>query len=180
MNASFHLGRALAAGALALLVGACGGFAVTHPKQPPLDPFGQPPATYAQVCVVRPAHIGAPLVFPVRDNGTLVGATRGPSYFCYLAGVGHHSITVEGAEPGEVRLTAQPVRRYFIEHEIAGNRRRLVAIDESRARQILRDCDYAMIEAVPEGEAKPPAVPSVPGTGQATEGVSTTPLPPGL
>jgi hypothetical protein len=43
--------------------------------------------------VLRPQWIAAAVTAPVHDNGRLVGATRGPTYFCYAAQPGHHVIT---------------------------------------------------------------------------------------
>ncbi|MBI4951614.1 MAG: hypothetical protein HY908_06245 [Myxococcales bacterium] len=155
------LARALV---LAASLAGCSGYSVaTSPTAPPHDAFQRAPMSSGQVCVFRPASIGAALTIPVRDNGVVVGATQGPSYFCYLAGPGAHGLTVEVSDALPLGLWVDAGHRYFVEHQINVGEDRLVPVGEPRARELLQSCDYATVVGAPKGQPLPPAVPLVAG-----------------
>jgi hypothetical protein len=153
--------------ALATLSG-CSAYSLAEPKAPPVAAFG--PALRAEtatVCVVRPSHFAVAVTFVVRDNGQLVGATRGESYFCYEAQPGRHAIASSTGDPidadGEAALNAEAGKRYWLHQDYDDVLGRIVDrlawIDETRARAMIDDCDYKTLSAVPGGEALPPPVP---------------------
>ena len=78
----------------------------------PLQPPSAPPANVAKVCVVRTSVLAAAVTFPAHDNGVLVGATRGPGHFCYLAEPGEHEIAIDADEVEAAKLLAEPGRSY--------------------------------------------------------------------
>ena len=159
--------RHRAHGATALLacaLGGCSGYAVhTTATSPPYDPFGRLPLSHGQVCVFRPATIGAALITPVLDNGVVVGATQGPSYFCYLAGPGEHRVSVEVSDAETFTLSVDTGHRYFLEHRVEVGRDALVAVDGHRAADLVKRCDYATVVEAPRGRPLPPVVPYVAG-----------------
>ena len=83
-----------------------------------LQPNLPPPAGTAKVCVIRTAVVAIAVTFPTRDNGTLVGATSGPTYFCYFAEPGEHVIVSEADEKETARLSAEAGKTYFLKQEV--------------------------------------------------------------
>lgn len=148
----------------------CSPYSFAQPKVPPIAPFGPVARTdVATVCVVRPSHFALLVTFLVRDDGQLVGATRGESYFCYLAQPGAHEIvsttgdTVD--EEGTLRFVAEAGRRYWLhqdyDNDFGSITPRLLFITESRAHDFVEDdaCDYKTLTAGPGTEGLPPPAP---------------------
>ena len=77
---------------LALLL-ACAPYEIVQTPSPPVELAGAPQGNMGKICVVRPQARALSYPAEVRDNGNLVGATRGQSYFCYLAEPGAHRLT---------------------------------------------------------------------------------------
>jgi hypothetical protein len=115
-----------------------------------------PPGALAEVCVLRPAERElAVLVFAVRDNGVLVGATRKASYFCWYAEPGAHRLESRDDDPAsrEPPRVADAVldagRRYYLEQDVTMARfviagapsHELAWLDERAALARLRGCD---------------------------------------
>ena len=165
---------------IALILGssACSSYSLAQPKAPPIAAFGPVARTdVATVCVIRPSHFAVGVTFVVHDNRQLVGATRGESYFCYLAEPGRHNIVSTTGdstdEDGEAALAAEAGRRYFL-HQDYDNVFGVIVdklqwVDDARARDLLDQgkCDYETISGVPGDEALPPPVPLARAAGAA-------------
>ena len=111
--------------------------------------------------MIRTAHIALAVIFPVRDNGVLVGATRGPTYFCYLAEPGDHSLVIESDTVEGAVLTAEPNGHYFLHQEVDNIfgwvRSRSAWVSEGVARDLLRESNYEVLARVPGSERLPMA-----------------------
>lgn len=149
-----------------LAASGCSGLRVVMSDAPPLpiDPLASPPDGpngLGQVCVIRPHSIGALLTIPVRDNGLLVGATQGPSYFCYFAQPGLHRITMQLS--GELAVDAQvdSGRTLYLHQHIRIGADRFYPISAEAARPMLERCDYSQLveahaeELLAEAPARP-------------------------
>jgi hypothetical protein len=166
------LPRASLVGAASLLglLAACSSYTLREVDSPPLGAFGPSPRTdVATVCVIRPSHFALAVTFVVHDNGQLVGATRGESYFCYEAEPGQHDIASSTGDPidkpGSALLAAEAGHRYWL-HQDYDNVFGVIVdklqwVDEVRARDLVRDgaCGYNVLEGVP-GDEKLPANPA--------------------
>lgn len=155
--------HSLLAIALLLQVTGCYSYGLRKPEPVPLEAFGLVPADEAQVCVVRPHWIAAAVTAVVRDNGQVVGATRGPTYFCYRVWPGQHVITSEADLTEETVLEARPGGRYFL-HQIVDNivgvvRTRPAWVDEKEAGQLVDRCGYRELTSVPGRERLPDGTP---------------------
>lgn len=156
--------RTLLLCALLIASAGCNSYQLRKPDVPPLDAFGGVAGDLAQVCVMRPHWVAWAVTAEVRDNGELVGATRGDTYFCYLVRPGHHRIeseTVDATERAE--LDAAPGGRYWL-HQIVDNyvavvRTRLQWVDEAAARGLVEKCGYRVLAGVPGDERIPSGEP---------------------
>jgi hypothetical protein len=128
--------------------------------------LGAVPSGAAQVCVVRPAPLAALVAMPVRDNGRMVGATRGATFFCYLARSGEHQITSSDDDTGPLLLHARARARYWLHQdvvELAGAvHAHLDWVDESTALEMLDACETRVRVAVPGHEDETSAQPIAP------------------
>lgn len=159
--------------AILIFVGGCYSYGLRKADTPPLDAFG-PVAAVGQVCVVRPHWIASAVTAVVRDNGQIVGATRGPTYFCYRAQPGHHVITSKADSVEEASLDVESGKRYYL-HQIVDNiagwvRTRLVWIDDTEAQRLIPKCGYRVLVSVPGNERLPSAepAPAAPAIGTAS------------
>lgn len=135
---------------LLLSMGGCAHYRITAPDPPPLDALGEPPYGLGQICVLRPHSLGALVTIPVRDNGHLVGATRGPSYFCYLVQPGFHDVTSDSGNVARLGLNIAPGARLYLQQVINVGPDELIALDEERAAALLPRCDYSqLVEPAP-------------------------------
>ena len=145
-----------------LLLGGCYSYGLQKPDTPPVDAFGAV-GDAARICVLRP-HVSALAVTAVvHDNDTLVGATRGPTYFCYATQPGRHVITSKADTVEQATIDAEPGRRYFL-HQIVDNifgvvRTRLAWVDEGEAARLIGDCGYRVLVSVPGNERLPTGAP---------------------
>jgi hypothetical protein len=165
----------LAASAVLLLDG-CYSYGLRKPDAPPLDAFAAT-ADAGRICVLRPQWIAAAVTAPVHDNGRLVGATRGPTYFCYAAQPGHHVITSKADTVEEAMLDVEAGKRYYL-RQIVDNmfgvvRTRLAWIDDGEARTLIDKCGYRVIVSVPGDEQLPTDAP-IPASAQAAASARTT------
>jgi hypothetical protein len=160
-----RLAHAAAAMTLALAGTACTSYKLAEPSAP-VQPWSPAPGGLATVCVVRTSVLALAVAFPIRDNGKLVGATRGPSHFCYYAEPGEHDITVESDTTETAHLVAAPEGRYFLKLEvdnIAGwVRGRPVWVTEDVAREDFDGSIYQVLVGVPGAEQLPGEVPIAP------------------
>ncbi len=130
-----------------------------RPETAPIHALGLPPPGLGQVCVLRPHELGAALTSAVRDNGVLVGATEGTSYFCYFAEPGHHEISVEVSDADATVIELLPGQRAYLHHRINIGADELRWIDASTAERMLGECEYVLVASPPEGERPPGATP---------------------
>lgn len=128
--------------------------------------LGVVPSGAAEVCVVRPDAFAAHVSMSIHDNGRLVGATRGKTFFCYLARTGEHQITSSDDDTGPLLLRAQTGARYFLHQdatELGGAvHAHLDWIDEAEALEMLDACEARVRVAVPGHDDEPFAQPIAP------------------
>jgi len=144
---------------LPLPAAGCSSYELATPRPPPTDAFASPPSGLARVCVFRPHKLGFALTTPMRDNGRLVGATKGPAYFCYFAAPGNHELRVEVSDASPLRFSAEAGGRYFVHHEINVGSDALLFVDEREARALATRCEYQVVVGVPNDEQVPLSVP---------------------
>ncbi len=153
----------------ALATQACSPYSISGPRPPSLPLFGPARADVATICVVRSAVMASAVTFIVHDNGKLVGATRGQSYFCYEAAPGMHAIVSQTFDstdtPGSLQLEVAAGRRYYVaqEHEgVASLTSVLAQIDPDIAGERCASCVHRALTDAPGHEQVPPAVPFAP------------------
>lgn len=151
----------------------CSGYMLVKPDAPPLDPRVSPPPGWAQVCIVRPHWISSAVTLAVRDNDTLVGATRGPSYFCYLAEPGVHHLVSTQADPGALHkpqtltFAAVPNGTYVLEQRIGAlGIHDLAWVAPERVEDAVSRCGYRLLTEAPDGTPRhhPPVAMAAPPT----------------
>lgn len=149
----------------ALALAGCSSYRLSEPLSP-ASPFQDPPRDRAQICVFRTSVLAQAVTFPVRDNGVLVGATRGPSHFCYLAEPGRHAIIVEADEPEHAQIEARPGGRYYLAQEVDNLfgwvKCRAAWVTEEVARDLAERSAYQVLSGVPGNERLPSEVPHAP------------------
>jgi hypothetical protein len=148
-----------------VLLGACAlacggkGLVVNEDATPPLDPEAPPSPDKSKVCVLRPTPTEGSTVHAVRDNGALVGGTRGASHFCYLAEPGEHTIRIDPAEP--INLTAKAGRLFYLHEEVTEVMGTVVSklawMEEAEAKSLITSTKYVVVVSAPNGE-QPAAV----------------------
>jgi hypothetical protein len=148
---------------LAFLLG-CSSYTLAQPTQPPIEAFGPSSSHAATVCVIRPSHWDLTATFVVHDDAQLVGATRGESYFCYLAEPGPHRIVSARSDSpddtAQITFHAVAGRRYWL-HQAYDNffGAQLEWVDEDRARQLVESCDYKELVDAPGDDLLPDGIP---------------------
>ncbi len=142
-----------------LLLGGCSAWATTAPERPVVGPSGPPPAEVARVCVVRTSHLAQAVAFPTWDNGTLVGATKGPTHFCWLAAPGRHELAMKADNDVKVAVTMEAGRDYVLEQRLeyvfGVVNVRPAWVSPERARALFADSDYEILASVPSDERLP-------------------------
>jgi hypothetical protein len=102
------------------------------------------------------------LTTPIWDNGVLVGATQGPSHFCYTAAPGEHLLTTEVSDADPLRFDARAGARYFFAHRIEIGQDSIVPIEAEEAIRVAASTDFLIVDSVPEGVERPAHVPHAP------------------
>jgi hypothetical protein len=156
---------AVRTGALALLAVAtvaCSAYRIAEPRGEVLHPFAPIPEDFARVCMIRTSRLAQAVAFTTLDNGALVGATKGPTFFCYKAEPGEHTLRIEADEPTTVKLHAEGGRSYYIHEKVPVAR--LLRCDpdfvsEQKARELVDDSTYEVITQTPSSEHPPDAIP---------------------
>jgi hypothetical protein len=142
------------------------GSACAHPRDAAAPTFvtagGPLAAGAAQVCVLRPDSMARDVSMPVRDNGRLVGATRGATFFCWLAAPGEHQITSVDDDTGPMLLRARAGTHYWLHQdvtELAGSiHAHLDWVDKATAHEMIEECDDRVRVAVPGHDDEPAAM----------------------
>lgn len=143
--------RSRVALAFALLLGGCLRSDLIYPDLPPVDPLAAPVYGMAQVCVVRPHTWAMARTSLFHDNGNLVGATRGPSYFCYAAQPGVHRLEVLDDSPRSgVEFPVAAGQRLFFHHWVGLAHDRLSLMTEAEAPELLDKCEYSQLLDTPQ------------------------------
>jgi len=125
--------------------------AVTRPFTPYIDGM-------AIVCVIRTSKIARAVTFVVHDNDLLVGATRGPSWFCWRAEPGRHRLTITGEDGGQRFDVVLAERgRYYLDQDLAYRlgfvTPRGAWVDERTAAALLQDSEHEVLYAAPAKES---------------------------
>ncbi|MEO6950514.1 MAG: DUF2846 domain-containing protein [Polyangia bacterium] len=151
------------------LVSGCVSYRLEAPAGRHIAADALPPAGLGQICVLRP-HISAGAVtFTVRDDGVLVGATRGPSYFCYYAAPGEHVIETRSDGKEESTISVAAGSNYYLQEDVDNvlgyvkSRSSWVAPQAVPA--LLEACGYRVLTGVPGNEKLPDAEPMAPAKG---------------
>jgi len=125
----------------------------------------------ARICVLRSSTEAGGLTFPVRDNGVLVGATRGATYFCYLAGAGEHRIVTEADSNEAQSVIVEAGRSYYLQQEVdavmGAVKCRTHWVEADQAQQLAAQSNEQVIVGVPASEklpGQPAFAPSRPAT----------------
>ena len=143
-----------------LLLTACSPYQIGPPPADPLAvtrPFTPYIDGMATVCVIRTARIALAVTFVVHDNDLLVGATRGPTWFCWRAEPGHHRITITGEDGGqrfEVDLIGRG--RYYLDqgldYRLGFVTPRGRWVDELAAAALLQTSQHRILHGAPARE----------------------------
>ena len=148
-------------GAAALVTTGCSSYRVSQPNTAVLHPFAPIPKEFARVCAIRTEVYAAQLAFPTYDNGTLVGVTKGATFFCYQAEPGDHTIRVDSDPPFATELHAEAGQSYYLHERVPVELvPRCIAswVNEERAKELVEASNYETT-SVAYGEAPPGAVP---------------------
>jgi len=144
-----------------LVLAACSPYQLGPPPADPLAvtrPFTGYIDAMATVCVIRTARVAMAVTFIVHDNGLLVGATRGPTWFCWRAEPGHHRITVASEDGGQrFEVDLQERGRYYLdqglEYHLGFVTPRGRWVDEAAAVALFQQSQHRILEAAPASES---------------------------
>lgn len=148
---------------LVALLAALTGCSAYRLDSPPADPnyVVQPFTAYldgmASVCMIRSGKVAMAVTFIVHDNDVLVGATRGPTYFCYRAQPGRHRIRIT-SDDGEQRFDVilAPRASYYLDQGLAFNLGFVLPqgawVDEAAARKLILRSEHRILQGAPAHE----------------------------
>jgi len=140
--------------------------ACSHAKSPAPREVAAIPQGVAQVCVVRPEAESSSVTMTLKDNGRLVGATRGRTYVCWLVAPGAHQIGSDDDDTGPILLRAEANARYWLHQEVleVGGvaHAHLDFVDDAEAHDLLDACEERVRVAVPGHDDHPAAQPVAP------------------
>lgn len=154
--------------ALLLPVVACSSYKLATPEPNSAVSFTSAvPSSEARVCVVRTSILALAVTFVTHDNEVLVGATQGPTYFCYVAEPGVHDISIDtGDEVARATLSAEAGQTYYLKEEVENLfgvvKCRPTWVTEGVARELVRESTQAVLVGVPGSEKLPSATPYAP------------------
>lgn len=132
----------------------------------PAPQLAKGPEGTGQICVVRPHEVAALVPAIVQDNRALVGMTKGPSYFCYLAAPGYHLLSTFYGDDIDHRLgtgsqkdlmvLVPPSGRVFVHHDVSAIMELSVSVlSEADAAAKIAGCYYVSLSSVPSGARLP-------------------------
>jgi len=150
-----------------IVLAACTPYSISGPVTPPAAVGHTGVAT---VCVVRSSPWARAVTFVVHDNQTLVGATKGDSYFCYEAAPGTHEIVSDTFDstdhPGRTTIELAPDTRYWLlqdhDNSFGSITSRLAWLAPERGSQLVASAEYRVVTEVPGHEHVPPPIPFAP------------------
>ncbi len=162
----------------------CRPWRMSEPDYPVPAPSGAIPPNLSRVCVIRGESFDDKTPFPTWDNGALVGATRGGTYFCYLAEPGIHELTMGNENRATIAGILEPGKGYFLQHEtLPGGgitNVRPVWLADATANALMSQGEYQILTDVPSGFSLPPrsfVVPARAGTAPAQAAGAQTSTP---
>ncbi|MBS2012019.1 MAG: hypothetical protein JST00_03975 [Deltaproteobacteria bacterium] len=168
-----HKARVFAVGVLLAFASGCSSYAIAPPQAPVLHPFEDIASEgFARVCVIRNNGLYARAVtFVTHDNGVLVGATKGGTYYCYQAEPGRHELTLEADGESRVSFVAAAGKSYYLREDAPWHlwkiTPRAVWLDAQEARSAIEDSHYEIVVEAPAKEtlqARPLVVKALPPT----------------
>lgn len=120
---------------------------------------GAVPEGRARVCIIRPGAEAGGVTFAVRDNGTLVGATRGGTRFCYLAEPGEHHVVSDADTADTQTMIFEAGRSYYLRQDVdsvlGAVKCRTLWLDPDQATKLADQSSDEVLVAVPGGEQLP-------------------------
>jgi hypothetical protein len=149
---------------LTALAGACTSYEHRPLAEPPAE-LAAVPADAARICVYRPHRVAALVPAVVHDNGRLVGMTSGPSYFCYLAEPGRHTLVTRYGDDIDEKLGTDDLaaatvvvaagERRYLHHDVTGIMRLAARWedDPDRAERDIAGCTYLALHRTPPDES---------------------------
>lgn len=144
---------------LALVLAGCSGWSLAPSRNALPVTGGEISPKQARICVLRPSVEAGGLTFPVRDNGVLVGATRGATYFCYLGEPGEHRIVTEADSSEAQTLIIEAGRSYYLQQEIDAVMGAVKChthwVEADQAQQAAAQSNEQVLVGVPDGEKLP-------------------------
>lgn len=164
--------------AIAAAACSCSPYSISGATTPTMMAFGPSRAQeVGTVCVIRWSTWARAVTFVVHDNQTLVGATKGNSYFCYEAAPGEHNrerhvrlgrssgAHVDLDRRGDAVLAVAGIANSF-----GSVTSRLVWIDQGTARELATGAEYRVLTDTPGHEQVPAGVPFAPAADQVAAG----------
>jgi len=152
-------------------LGGCSSWSLAPPVRALPVVGGDVPASQVRICVLRSSTEAGGLTFPVRDNGVLVGATRGGTRFCYLAEPGEHHIVTEADSSETQLILVEAGRSYYLQQEIDAVMGAVKChthwIEADQAQQLATQSEEQVLVGVPASEklpGQPAFAPSHPAT----------------
>jgi len=159
------LGFALMTMGLAgVLASACTRYEIAPRDTAPPRTFDALPPNVGQICVVRPHNVALLVPAVVRDNRQLVGMTKGPSWFCWLAEPGIHKIMTRYGDDIDESLGTDEITdaailveaggRYYLHHDVS----KILTIsvrwilDTAEANAMIAECEWVDLVDAPPGE----------------------------
>jgi hypothetical protein len=128
----------------------------------PMNPFGDARNGLAKVCTIKTTNVAGAVTFVSWDNGTLVGATRGPTHFCYWAEPGEHDVFVDANGTSHTHYRAEAGKSYFLHERVrffGSPLAELVWVDAAQAEKLFPSSSYAALVDVPASETLAHGVP---------------------
>jgi hypothetical protein len=150
-----------------LLATGCTRYEIAPRDVAPAKTFDPLPPNTGQICVIRPHNVALLVPAVVRDNRQLVGMTKGPTWFCWLAERGVHKIMTRYGddidenlgtdEITDAAILVEPGGRYYLHHDVS----KILTIsvrwilDPAEANALIAECEWVDLVAAPPGEKLP-------------------------
>lgn len=102
------------------------------------------PKGKALVYIVRPTSIGKPFAHEITLDGKRIGSTCGYYYIYVFVSPGKHKFTASGDYSGDVELTVEAGKIYFIQQRVQAGVWKggsaLAVVSETEGRKYLSEC----------------------------------------
>lgn len=145
----------------------CTPYEIASRETAPSKTFDPLPTNTGQICVIRPHTVALLVPAVVRDNRQLVGMTKGPTWFCWLAEPGVHKIMTRYGddidenlgtdEVTDAAILVEPGGRYYLHHDVSKILTLSVRwiLDPAEAQAMIAECEWADLVAARSGEKLP-------------------------